>query len=178
MTPAPAAPVPSIPAPAPAPWQAQPPYAAGQWPAAGVAYPSAQAGGTAQAAGMRFPVLPMIGVGALVLGMLLPWAKAGTGSFDLPVNALWDISAEDMFLKVGMVLVAIAVLGALVVLTGKAAPLRRMLGGLGAAVGLAFMVQAYRAISDFGGGVGDVFKLLGAGVYVTVVAGVLMTLGK
>lgn len=159
----------------PAPYQAPQAQVPAQWPA-GAAYPAAQPG--APAARMRLSVLPLIGVGGLVLGLLLPWAEGGTGSFDVPVTLLWDLNADDMFIKVGMVLVAIAVLGALVILTGKVNPLRRVLGGLGAAVGIAFIVQLYRFVSALDGGVGDVFDSVGVGVYVTVVAGVLMTLGK
>jgi len=116
----------------------------------------------------------------VVAAAFLPWLS-GLGSanaFDVPLAVLWSLDPGTAGFKLGFVIVALGALGAgLGVVPGFGGG-RLLLGGLIMAVAADFVVQTWRAVSDLGGGFGDVFDVLGVGVYVTLIGGALIASRK
>src|SRR5437867_3145415 len=91
-------------------------------------------------------VVTLLGAGATVFGVFLPWIR-GTSGFDLSSRALY----RPLFIReapryvnsVGFVLVALALI-ALIGLVPRSGWLTRLAGALGIAVFVLFVVELYR----------------------------------
>ncbi|MEW6059459.1 MAG: hypothetical protein AB1551_04840 [Actinomycetota bacterium] len=117
---------------------------------------------------------------AVVVAAFLPWLS-GLGSasaFDVPLAVLWSLNPGTGGLKLGFLIVALGALGAGLAMLPRFDGGRLLLGALIMVVAADFVVQTWRAVSDLGGGFGDVFDVLGVGVYVTLVGGALIASRK
>lgn len=119
-------------------------------------------------------------VGAVVLaaGALLPWGRQGLGnSFDVPLRFMVDIkSAAGGGPGVGLLLVAVALAGAVLASLPGQAKWAKACGWAGAALPLLFVIQLQRLIGQVPGEGPGLFRLLGLGVYITVAGGLALAL--
>jgi hypothetical protein len=122
----------------------------------------------------------LVGGAAVVVAAFLPWVSSvvSPNALDVPLAVLWSRNPSATGFKLGFVLVALGGLGAGLAMVSGIKVVRRLLGVLVAAATVDYVVQMWRAISDLGGGAGDVFDLIGAGVYVALVGGLLIASGK
>ncbi|MGH9226188.1 MAG: hypothetical protein ACRD2W_20925, partial [Acidimicrobiales bacterium] len=136
--------------------------------------------------GSRIPTLPaignvqltpaLIGAAGVLLATILSWIRvegAKSNAFDVPLAFLWDYEAgSDGGLKVGLLLLAVAIfVGVFSILPGQVAA-RRALGGVAVAVALLYTIQLQRLLSAAGDAAPSLLSALGFGVLVTVAAGV------
>lgn len=133
--------------------------------------------------GQARPIKPLAlaGGAALVVATFLPWLS-GVGSsvnaLDLPIQALWDVDAQDGAVKLGFALLAFGAVGIALAFVPGPAALRRLCGSLGVAAVLAFAAQLYRAIDAQGGTLGDVFDVIGVGLYVALAGAVALQVSR
>jgi hypothetical protein len=173
------------PKPVPPPGVAYPP--AGAYPpAAGYGAPAAW-GRPAAPGGARVKPLSLIGAVAVAVAALLPWLDApGPGgaanAFKVPVAFLFDpTGAGTGGLQVGVVLVALGVIGAALTFVPGAKQILRALGGVSVAGAALFAAQVIRLVSELnsqGGSDVNPFTVIGVGVYATVVGGILLATGR
>jgi len=134
--------------------------------------------------GARIPVRPLalVGAGAIVVGVFLPWFSGtfeGRGNaFDVPLSFLWSLTADSGDAKLGVVLLLIGGAAAVLSFLRGTGPIRRILGIAAIVTTAAFSVQLYRAIDQLGGGPGDLFDMIGPAVYVTFVGGGLLVASR
>jgi len=134
----------------------------------------------------RFPALPtignvqitpaLIGAAGVLLGTILSWIRiegARSNAYDVPLAFLWDYKAgSDGGLKVGLLLLALAIfVGVFSVLPGQVAA-RRALGGVAIGVAVLYTIQLQRLLSAAGDAAPSLLSALGFGVLVTVASGV------
>ena len=115
----------------------------------------------------------------MLLGTILSWIRvrgAKSNSYDVPLAFLWDYqSGADGGIKVGLVLLALAIfVGVFAILPGKVTA-RRVLGGVIIGVALLYTLQLARALSAVDSAP-SLLSALGFGVLVTVAAGVLVVI--
>jgi hypothetical protein len=125
---------------------------------------------------LPFKPFAMGGGALLVVATFLPWISFGgfgqANAMDVPVEALWDLSAQDGALKVGFVTLALGLVGAGLSFVPRSAWVRRLCGSIAFAVVAAFLLQLFRGIDQAGGSLGDVFDAAGFGVYVALAGGI------
>jgi hypothetical protein len=125
-------------------------------------------------------VLALIGGAVVVVAAFLPWVS-GLGSanaFDVPLAVLWTLHPGTGGLDLGFMIVALGALAVLLAFVPGVGAGRRLLGVLLVGVAVDYVVQIWRAVSDLGGGIGDVFDVLGIAAYVTLVGGALVASSK
>lgn len=136
----------------------------------------------AAALGLRRAVKPLalVGAGAVVISVFLPWVSGGLGSgngFEVPLAFLWSLQPGDG-LKLGFVLLVVGAAGAALSFVPGTGPLRRIVGIVAMVAALAFLVQLYRLLDAAGGDPGDVVRALGFGSVLTLVGGGLLAASK
>ena len=143
---------------------------------------AAPGGGTVQLGGLSVRILPAIGAIAAGIAVILPWLRnpfAGSANaFDVPMPFLWDYTSASSF-DLAYVLLIFAVLGLGVALFAQMdVRVAAVIGFLTLAIGVAFIIQVIRAISDGGGSAGDAFgDWIGFAPYVVTIGGTLMLVG-
>jgi hypothetical protein len=126
--------------------------------------------------------VPLVGAVAVAISAFLPWLSSGgvsTGSMDVPVGFLLDYKTADTGgLKVGWVLLALSALALVLALRPEVAPpvARRAVGWALVVIPSVFVAQLQRLTGDLQAG--SVFSLVGFGVYVALVGGLLIAMGK
>jgi SH3-like domain-containing protein len=149
---------------------------------AAAATPEAQRSGT-RPGGLAIRLVTAIGAAITGIAVALPWlSPPGGGSsngFDVPLPFLWDYTSGSDF-RLGVVVTILAVLGLAVGLVKQvSARLAAVIGFLTLGVGVAFIIQVSRAVSDnLGLGFGDVLgDWVGFGAWGAIAGGVVMLIG-
>jgi len=131
--------------------------------------------------------LPLIGVAAAVIGALLvPWLQppggAGTRASKVPIKFLLDPKLNSTAgPKVLWLLVLLIGAGAFLTVRPISRKLRKTCGWALVLVATMFLTSVQRALSlaqQGGFQAGSVFANLGFGVYLTVIGGLLIALGR
>jgi len=165
-------------APIPGPWQGQP---------AGYAAPQVAGAGTRSPVGPG-PIMVLIGAGAALGSIFLPWLGWGAGgikAFDIPFTYLWAQNPQQSGFSIG--LVAAIAAGVILLVAGllafgglperRAATLISLGGGIFAAVVFAFLLQTIRQGLDFVP-LGDIMTdFLGLGAWFALGGAVLVGVG-
>jgi hypothetical protein len=109
-----------------------------------------------------------------VVGALLPWARFhfDRNAFAFPAKFLFNGTAGGRSVSVGLVLVALSVLGLVLSPFSAASLPRRILGVLVLAVPVAFALQGLGHADA-----SHVFSVLGPGAYVAALGGLLLLFG-
>ena len=167
----------------PAPVLPPPPSAPNPIPSAvGVAAPGSAAPVPSAAARRSLPFKPVALAGgiALAVSAFLAWGQGADASdaLDLPVELLWSLDATDGAVKIGFLLLAIGGLGAVLAFVPRTAWIRRICGGVGAAIVLAFVVTLVRLLDQAGLGLGELSDLVGPGAYVALAGAVALTASR
>jgi hypothetical protein len=127
----------------------------------------------------RFNVTPApIGAALVLIGSVLSWiriAGAKGSAFKVPLKFLVDYKTESgSGPKVGLLLLAIAIVaGVFCILPGQV-KVRRILGGVAIVIALLYAIQLQRALSAAGSGAPSLFSALGYGVIVALLGGVAL----
>ena len=132
-------------------------------------------------------VRPMLLVGGILVAVatFLSWFDtfgSTANGFDVPISFLWDTDATSG-LSVGVATLVIGAAIAVAALWPKPVPppakrLGKVAGALALAIGVVFIVQVIRAVTDLGGSAADAFTdFLGIAAYMVVVGGVLALIG-
>ena len=122
----------------------------------------------------------LVGAGGVLVGTILSWIRvSGTKSnaYDVPIAFLWNYkSGSDGGIKVGLLLLALAIFVAVfAVLPGKVQA-RRALGGVATAIALIYTLQLQRALSAAGDGAPSLRSAIGFGVLLTIGAGIAIAI--
>ncbi|MEW6154292.1 MAG: hypothetical protein AB1673_09940, partial [Actinomycetota bacterium] len=123
----------------------------------------------------------LVGAAVVLLGTLMAWIRvvgARSNAFDVPVNFLWDYRAAEGGLKVGLVLLALAVGAAVLTVLGGKVAVRRVLGGTVVAVAVLYTVQLQRALSAAGEGAPSLTSAIGFGVLLALGGGVAIAVDR
>lgn len=179
-SPAPVVSPPPAAAPPPSPAVSPPPGSVSPQPVAPAPSPASTVGTPGRASRRAVHALALIGGAVAAVAAFLPWLSSlgSANAFDVPLAVLWSLDPGTGGLKLGFALVPLGAVGVLLAFVPGLGAARRLVGVLLAAAAVDFVVQTWRAVSDLGGGVGDVFDLLGVGAYVTLVGGALIASGK
>jgi hypothetical protein len=132
--------------------------------------------GAAVHAPRALPVVALIGGAAIALGALLSWFDAGpagaSNSFDVALLYLFQYDTTSSGIRLGVLLLGLAVAAVVGGLSPSLPWLRRAAGFGAIAAVVLFVVQTHRLLSSFDGG--SVFSNLGVGVWITLGAGLLL----
>lgn len=144
---------------------------------------AAPAAAPARSAVTQLPFKPLALAGglAILVAVFLPWASFVGGSanaLDVPIEALWDLEADDGPVKLGFALLALGGLGAGLSFVSRWAWLRRLCGSVALAVTLGFALQLYRSVDQLGGSFGDVFDAIGFAVYIALAGAVALQVSR
>jgi hypothetical protein len=127
---------------------------------------------------------PLAGAVAVGVGALLPWIRGGGASgnaLDVPLRFVVDVKSAGRagVLNLGLVLLAVAVAGAVLAGLPRRAAQTRLCGAAAVLLGTVFVAQVQRLLSTpAAGGRTGLFSTLGLGVVVTVAGGLLLALSK
>jgi hypothetical protein len=127
----------------------------------------------------RFNVTPApIGAALVLIGSVLSWiriAGAKGSAFKVPIKFLVDYKTESgSGIKVGLLLLAIAIVaGVFCILPGQVT-IRRVLGGVAIAIALLYTLQLQRALSAAGKGAPSLFSALGFGVIIVLLGAIAL----
>ena len=143
------------------------------------AKPARPASSTIEFGGFTLRPLPLVGGAAVILSAFLPWVDTGVNSansWDLAAASLFDYTTTSTSPELGWVLLAIGIAAVLTAALPNAPSVATKLLGLAALVaGIAFIGQAMRFVSDFGGSAGDAFgEVLGFAPYVAMAGGAVL----
>lgn len=130
--------------------------------------------------GFKLSAAP-IGAVVVLIGTLLPWISI-TGfsgnAFRVPMKFLIDYKTQGSGLKVGLLLVAAAVVaGVFCVLPGRVA-LRRAMGGVVIVIAVVYSIQLQRVLSSGGDAAPSLTSAIGFGVLVAIGGGVALIIDK
>jgi hypothetical protein len=126
----------------------------------------------------NFKISPApIGAVVVLVGSLLPWISI-TGfsgnAFRVPMKFLIDYKTTGGGLKVGLLLVAAAVVaGVFCVLPGRVL-LRRIMGGVAILIAVIYVIQLQRVLSSGGKAAPSLTSAVGFGVLVVIAGGVAL----
>ncbi len=155
---------------------------AGAYGGGGAAAAAGTGAGTVMLGNLAVRIMPTIGALAAGIAVILPWLRnpfAGSANgFDVPMPFLWDYTSASSF-DLAYVILILAVLGLAVGLFAQLDPrIAAVVGFLLLAIGVAFIIQVIRAISDGGGSASDAFgDWIGFAPYIVAVGGVIMLVG-
>lgn len=129
--------------------------------------------------GRRVEVGPaMVGAVVVAIGSMLGWIRGGgvsISSFDVKVNYLFSPTSRPSGPDLGLVLVAAAVGFAAMTVVGARADRRRWIAWLVVGIGVLFVVQLQRSLSDLPPeSRPGLIDTVGLGVWATIVGGALM----
>jgi hypothetical protein len=129
--------------------------------------------------GFTLRPLPLVGGAVVILSAFLPWTDTGlttADAFDIPLPALFDYATTSTSPELAWFLLAIGIAAVLAAALPNIPSAATKVLGLAALVsGVAFIGQAVRFVSDFGGSAGDAFSdVLGFGAYVAIGGGAIL----
>ena len=119
---------------------------------------------------------------ALVVASLLPWISTdgapSTNAFDIPIQFIWDLNTADGPVKIGFVVLALGAAAAVLSFVPRTTAIRRICGSVALVIVLGFALQLYRSIDAAGGASGDVFGVIGIGVYLALAGAIVTQISK
>lgn len=136
--------------------------------------------GVMRAGNLSIRLLPLLGGLALIISAFLPWESFSqlgldVKPFDLPLAVLWGEGTPTQP-ELGLALLIVGALAAaLAVIPRAPRPALLTAGIVGAACAVLFFIQLSR-VADWN--MGDVFDVLGIGVWITLAGGILVAVDK
>ena len=129
--------------------------------------------------GVRVRILPLVGALVAVIGSFIPWVVPGGGSptsdsHDIPaVAAYGDAATSPEAMKLGVVIVALATIGAVLALVRAAGPIYRLAGVATMAAAAGWAYHAHEELVEYG--IADqFFSIVGAGFWTTLAGGAIL----
>ena len=117
---------------------------------------------------------------AVIVSSVVPWAGGGGSSnaFDIPAAFLWSLEASSTGFNLGLILLVVGAAAVAIVLLPQMQQYRKIAAWVVIALGALFVVQLFRAFSEFEGSGEALVDLFtdgfGIGPWLVIAAGVTM----